>query len=61
MEGIVMKTIFKKTLFLDKGTQDVEFPKGAEILTAQMQNGQACIWAIVDPKAALKPIPITLA
>ena len=56
-----MKTIFKKTLFLDKGTQDVEFPKGAEILTAQMQNGQACIWAIVDPKAALKPIPITLA
>ena len=29
--------------------QTVKLPKGAIILTAQLQNGRPCIWAYVDP------------
>lgn len=27
----------------------IEMPKGAQILTVQTQDGQGCIWAIVNP------------
>lgn len=27
----------------------IDLPKGAKILTVQVQNEQPCIWAIVDP------------
>lgn len=27
----------------------IEIPKGAEILTVQVQHGAPCIWAIVNP------------
>lgn len=34
-----------------KPNQDIiEMPKGAKILTVQNQNGNACIWALVDPE-----------
>jgi len=29
--------------------QRVEMPIGAEILSAQMQNGDLCLWALVSP------------
>lgn len=29
-------------------TQNISMPKGAEILTAQVQNGTPYIWALVD-------------
>ena len=29
----------------------IEMPKGAKILTVQVQNGLAFIWALVDPDA----------
>lgn len=29
-------------------TQEVVLPKGAEILTAQMQNNNLCLWVVVD-------------
>ncbi len=29
----------------------IEMPKDAEILTVQQQNGEACIWALVNPDA----------
>lgn len=29
--------------------QKVEMPMGAEILSAQMQNGDLCLWALVSP------------
>ena len=34
-----------------KDVQGVEMPEGAEILTVQLQHGQGCIWAVVDPGA----------
>lgn len=34
-----------------KPNQDIiEMPQGAEILTIQNQNGNACIWALVNPE-----------
>jgi hypothetical protein len=42
-----MKTIYKyPILVVDE--QTVIMPFGAEILTVQMQNGQPCLWALVD-------------
>jgi hypothetical protein len=29
----------------------VKMPKGAEILSVQIQKGRPCIWALVDPDA----------
>lgn len=45
------KTIWKYPLeFTD--TQNVMMPEGAEILTAQLQNGGGlCVWALVNPGA----------
>jgi hypothetical protein len=42
-----MKTIYKYTLEL-ADHQTIEVPADAEFLTAQMQNGKLCVWAIVD-------------
>jgi hypothetical protein len=45
-----MKTIWKYPLHLiDK--QTVNMPKGAEILTVQIQNGTITMWALVDPES----------
>lgn len=42
------KVIWKFPLTtLDK----IEMPAGAEVLSVQMQHGQACLWAVVDPAA----------
>lgn len=30
--------------------QSVTLPQNAEILTVQVQNGQPCIWALVNPE-----------
>jgi len=30
--------------------QNILMPKGAEILTIQVQYGEPCLWALVDPK-----------
>lgn len=45
-----MKTIHKYTLADNptSQTQLVEMPEGAEILTAQIQFGEICLWAKVD-------------
>lgn len=42
-----MKKIYKYPLTLTD-TQFVELPLGAEILTAQMQDNQLCLWAMVN-------------
>ena len=44
-----MKKIYKYSLEL-LDFQKVEMPEGFEILTAQIQNGVLCIWAIVNPE-----------
>ena len=42
-----MKKIYKYPLEIED-TQFVELPLGAEILTAQMQGNQLCLWAMVN-------------
>lgn len=43
-----MRTIYKYALKVTD-TQEIRMPAGAEFLTAQMQHGRLCVWAIVDP------------
>jgi hypothetical protein len=45
-----MRTIYKYTLNIDSH-QAIEVPSGAEFLSAQIQNGKVCVWALVDPNA----------
>jgi hypothetical protein len=42
-----MKTIWKFPLKVDD-VQLVPMPMGAEVLTMQIQDGQPCLWALVD-------------
>lgn len=44
------KTIYKYVLPIEKFPA-VEIHEGAEIISAQMQHGSLCVWAIVDPSA----------
>lgn len=47
----MQKTIWKYQLNITD-TQNVMMPEGAEILTAQIQNGCGlCLWALVNPEA----------
>jgi len=41
-----MKTIWKYQIAVM-----ARMPKGAEILTVQMQNEEPCVWAVVEPDA----------
>lgn len=43
-------TIWKFILDIDDHVT-VLMPKGAKVLTVQMQHGKACVWAICNPKA----------
>ena len=45
-----MKKIYKYIIPISD-EQTVKIPYDAKILSAQMQNGQLCLWAIVDPKS----------
>lgn len=44
--------IYKYPVNQPKGYISIEMPKGAKILTVQVQNEVPCIWALVDPNAA---------
>lgn len=44
------KTIWKFPLDVTS-TQVVPMPVGARVLCAQLQQGQLCLWAVVDPEA----------
>jgi hypothetical protein len=48
-----MKAIWKYPLVITD-TQSVWMPAGAELLTAQEQNGMLCLWALVNPTAELR-------
>lgn len=43
-----MKAVWKFPLEISD-TQNVFMPPGAEILTAQMQADELCLWAVVTP------------
>lgn len=46
-------TIWKFTLSI-QGYQEVQMPAGARILSCQVQDGCPQLWAIVDPRKAMK-------
>ena len=43
-----MNVIYKYVLKNDRTVLDL--PKGAKVLTAQMQDEDVCLWVMVDPK-----------
>ncbi len=47
------RAIYKYPIPVDD-TLVVGMPDGAQILTVQVQDGQPCLWALVDPTAALR-------
>lgn len=47
------ETIYKYPLS-SMSTQEVMMPEHAVILTAQIQHGTLCLWAIVNPEAHVK-------
>lgn len=42
-----MKTIYKYPI--ERNSESLSMPKGARILSCQIQNGTPTIWALVDP------------
>ena len=44
-----MKEIWK--YFIAGDREQITMPKGAKILSLQVQDGDICIWVLVDPKA----------
>lgn len=46
-----MKSIWKFNLKIDDDIQTILMPKGADILTADLQHGKPTIWAEVNPEA----------
>lgn len=54
-----MKIIYKYRI--DLGTQEIEMPKGADILHAgSMIDGNMYMWALVNPKHKLKKRKFTI-
>lgn len=49
-----MKKVFKYVIAVTD-QQIVMMPAGAQILTVKLQNGQLCLWALVDPEMPEKP------
>lgn len=50
-----MKTIWKYPL---QPTQRLPLPKGAKILSAQLQNDEICIWVLLDTENLTQEVPI---
>ena len=49
---IKMKKVIWKYVLEEVSQQVISLPKGAEILTVQVQRGELCLWARVDQNAA---------
>lgn len=48
------KEVWKYPLLLND-MQSIDMPAGAKFLTVQVQDDQACLWALVEPQAAREP------
>lgn len=46
------KTVFKYTLRPASGV--IQMPKGAQVLSVHVQNGDPHLWALVDPSAEVE-------
>jgi hypothetical protein len=55
-----MKVVHKYPL-TEESQQSIEMPDGAEILTARIQDGALCIWALVDPEQPIVKRLFTIA
>ncbi len=44
-----MRRVFKYPIVEIQDVVNIMMPKGAKVLTVQVQNGTPCIWAAVDP------------
>ena len=49
-----VRTIWKYVIPPDPGEFHLEMPGVPTFLDIQMQNGDPCLWAIVDPSAPMK-------
>lgn len=50
-----MKAVWKYQLQPERN-QEVEMPKGADILSVDAQHDNLCVWAMVDPKQTEKEV-----
>ena len=50
-----MKTVWKYRLDLLDGQQVIKMPKGAQVLSVDMQHDQPTLWAEVDSEAPMEP------
>lgn len=50
-----MKTVWEFPFNL-AGQFTLDLPRGAQLLAAQEQNGQACLWMLVDPATQSKDL-----
>lgn len=48
-------TIWKYPLEIYE-SQSIAMPEGAEILAVQLQDGNPCLWALVDPSRPTGPV-----
>lgn len=55
-----MKTIWKYVLLKGFDHHIIIMPKGAQLLTVQMQGSAMCLWALVDPLAPKEPRTIDI-
>lgn len=49
-----MKTIWKYEISLPRMSGNINMPRGAQVLTIQMQGKIPCIWALVDSENGLE-------
>lgn len=57
-----MRAIHPYPIFLTgTGTETLQLPAGAQILSVQLQQGAAQLWALVDPAAPLESREIYVA
>lgn len=54
-----MRAIWKFPLVVTD-EQTVNLPKGAQALAVQVQHGQPCLWALVDPDAPIAAVGIRM-
>ena len=56
-----MKMVYKYLLGITD-VQTIQMPKGAKILTVQVQSAYGpCVWALVDPSQELENVKIRIA
>lgn len=55
----MLKKIFKYELDI-VGIQNISMPNGAKVISAHLQNGKICIWALVDEMASKKEKQIAI-